>query len=579
MVQSSNLVPLPLALRLLTPVLRIDGNVKVWLGQLPDQLPIELPILDQGEVTASLQQGQIFTILMQTPQSPLLTQSIYSNRLRALGWLQWQPNVDFNLFIRSQGRHSRTSSLTFCHHPQALTLTLQTRSTADNITCVKLKLFRNDLHNSPCQEEWERNAENLMPIPQLVPPPNTDVPIPIADLPPSRQEAELQKRTAGGTESEWYSVSNLRTSLSGCDLLAHYETQLSQAGWKQQAGEAQDRLWWSAWILHDQHDRLWQLLLNFTADDDSNSNSNHYLASLQMSNLDAFEPVVLPVSVPLVTSPESIREDVLWQFLSDDFSLNTDTKQLWVGQLPPTFSIALELPEQTQVLGSLVRENIEEENTEIILFLTVPLSLDRASEYLNEQLHHLGWLEASSWKIFKAVGFVTSLPERLNQETFNHLTDGSECTTQFTPVTPNCTDIEIFWRLPSKPADQSQRESMRAMLQTEIEICQIELSSFSIPTLAQLDQTEVALGAGNSRGLSMSGVCILTSLPVTVLANHYDAEMQRAGWQLQVTSQSSDCYFSLWSFTDQKGQLWRGVLNLLTRPERSNQYTASLKIF
>ena len=103
-------VPLPLALQLLRS--GIDCHYpKLWLGQLPDGLPIALPLPEHSQITASLQQAQTcFTVLLQLPQPPLLIQSWYCNRLRDLGWLQWCSEADpadFNLFLRtSRLRHT-----------------------------------------------------------------------------------------------------------------------------------------------------------------------------------------------------------------------------------------------------------------------------------------------------------------------------------------------------------------------------------------------------------------------------------------------------------------------------------------
>ncbi|NJL23181.1 MAG: hypothetical protein HC895_23950 [Leptolyngbyaceae cyanobacterium SM1_3_5] len=186
MPQSSRSIPLSLALRLLRSPTSFSEKVQLWSRQLPDNLPIEIPLLDQAQPIASLQQGQNFVILLQIDQPVLRVQSAYSNRLRAIGWLQHFSQaeaLDFNLFTATRIPRDRLPTcLTFYYRPLSLTLILETRSIAENITQVRLRLYANNPFHTAIQEEWERSFFNWLPLPQLIPPPDSEVPPPAANL-------------------------------------------------------------------------------------------------------------------------------------------------------------------------------------------------------------------------------------------------------------------------------------------------------------------------------------------------------------------------------------------------------------
>jgi hypothetical protein len=566
----------------------LGERVQFWLGELPNELPIELPLPDQSQVVASLQQEQAaFTILIQAPQPPLLIQSWYSNRLRALGWLQWQSSENLTSLVMFHmlgdpavgQRDAPVSSLTFCYRPQSLTLILKFRPTTNNATSVKLELSGNSVFSSPCHEEWERNMLNLLPIPQLVPPPGTHA---------------LRGRHLSGSNKALKSEFRLQTSCSSDLLLAHYNTQLAQSGWTQQAGAKQDRLLWSAWTLHDQRNQSWQLLLSFLAD---SSHSDQYTASFRMLSLNDFDRVMPPACASPSSSAESVPEDVLRQLVSEDFFPNLETQQLWIGQLPPGLPASLEFPEQTQVLGSLV-----DQGSEIELFLTVSLPLIQIWEHLTEQLFSLGWREFSNWSDYESLGFTLSRKRRWEQTTFVHPRDETECCLTFIASALDQTDVKVKWLLPFKETDELSAENAPStaqrpwgeallpivvlpepgsnlLVEEEPSAPQKPWDGTPFPRLPVPERTEVISreSAYNNESCTVT-VYIITPLPAAVLAVHYQTEMQRAGWQQQITSQDENCYLSFWSFTNEQGRVWQGGLNFLARPGRMGQYTGFLKI-
>jgi len=530
----------------------ISNKIQIWLEQLPDELPVELPLIEQSQVIASLQEGQTFTILMRVPLHPLRIQSWYSNRLRIIGWLQWQPDevlVDFHMFgTRTSGHgYDPNPLLTFRYHPQLLSLTLQTYPIDENTTFLKLKVFANNLFYSSHQEEWECNVINLLPVPQLVSPP----------------DANIRKLHAGGSEKEWDSEAEVQTLLNGLDLLTHYDAQLVESGWTRQLSRVQERLLWSVWNLHDRNNQVWQLLLSFVAD---SNHPNHYATSLRLVNLDEFDHTLPPVKIDVSSSIEAIPEEVLWQFFSDDFFHDSSTKQLLIGQLPSMILNLPKFPEETEVLGSFIEENLQ-----INLFLRVLLSSNQVCELLTQQMIDLNWQQWSSWNDFEGVGFTTSVLPRLIQATFFHPINRSQCVVIFNSVALNCTDVTLRWLPSSEQENNLSGENIRSIVQSE-------LAQKPIPTLALAKQTEVIQRTTQMEEGVVSVVYIITSLSIEALADHYQTEMQQAGWQQQATSQLDNCHLSLWVFIDEQEQSWQGILNFLVRPERVAHYTGLLRI-
>ncbi|MBD2092249.1 hypothetical protein H6F67_20580 [Microcoleus sp. FACHB-1515] len=576
MLQSSRQVPLSLALRLLRSPASFNEKVQLLSGQLPDELPIEIPLLDQAQPIASFQQGQNFVILLQIDQPVLHLQSAYFNRLRAIGWLQCYSKeewIDFNLFTATDMPRDRLPArLTFCYRPLSLMLILETRSTRANITLVRLTLSANDPFNFDCYEEWERSFLNLLPLPQLIPPPESEVPPSAANLPSDRLIAHRGRR-GGGSEKNWYSKSNLRTSLSGSALLAHYEAQLIQAGWTRQAGEALDRLLWSAWTLPD---RSLQLLLSFLRDDEL---TDHYAASLRLLNLNSFDEMTLLDFDRAIAPVGSIPEAIIWQLSADDFTTAT-TKRLWINQLPPEFPSAIELPAETEIVGSLLEPEQEEgEGDRFSIFLIAPLTSDQFWQQLTRSLLRSGW-QVLTHHTGCDLGFIAT-EKRWQSDTFISPTGEAECYVSLETVERHCFDLRLNW-CPRFSDELNQELAARIADLPTIALDPPEPSEATssefdlpVPTLRPPEQTEV-IQSGGYEDFSSSAY-ITTALSAAALAAHYQAEMQQAGWQSQASSQSKNCYFSLWSLTVQRRSC-QATLSLIAHPDRSDRFTGFLTV-
>ena len=555
MFKSFRPVPLQLFLRLLMPDPFTSDKGEFWLEQMPKDLPVELPLPRQFQIIASLQQkNSFFVILIKIPQSPSTIQCWYSNRLRALGWYCWQADeIFFNLnsfgVPASASNNPLTSLLTFCYRPKSLTLTLQTRRIGEHNTYVKLKITADKEFHSPCQASWERSILNMLPMPQLVPPLKTKV----------------QKKRAGGTIGEWLSEAKIQTSLNGFALLAHYKAQLIQAGWTQRTSDHREQLLWSVWTLDGVDNKVWKLVLSFIG---NRTHSNIYTAYLQILNLKDLERICLPAQIiEPINSSESIPEEILWQFLSEDLSSDGGNKQLWIGELPPEIPRTLEFPESTKVLGYLA-----EENNKSSLLLEIDLSPKQILEYFTKQLVNLGWQKFNILKGVEDFGFATSRLPRLTLTEFFNPTDGIELLVRLYSTTSNCTDVRLRWLPKSGSGFHPPEESNQSTLQER-------LNQTPIPTLKLPEQTEVVKGPSKIHEQRFKEIVFINTVLVPeLLHNHYLTEMQRLGWQQQIISQREKHHFSLWFFTDKLGQSWQGFLNLLSMEEEPNKYIGQLKI-
>ncbi|NJL23182.1 MAG: hypothetical protein HC895_23955, partial [Leptolyngbyaceae cyanobacterium SM1_3_5] len=229
----------------------------------------------------------------------------------------------------------------------------------------------------------------------------------------------------------------MRTSLSGAALLAHYEAQLMQAGWIRQAGEALDRVLWSGWTLRD---RSLQLLLSFVADDEL---TDHYAASLRLLNLNNFDEVTLLDFDRSISPTGSIPEEIIWQLLAPDFATVT-AKQIWTGQLPPELPIAIELPAETEVLGSLFEPEQEEgEGDRFALFLVAPLTSDQVWQQFTRSLLRSGWQLLMQYSA-SDLGFMAT-EKRWHSASFISPTGEAECYVSLEAVERQCFDLRLIW--------------------------------------------------------------------------------------------------------------------------------------
>lgn len=257
--------------------------------------------------------------------------------------------------------------------------------------------------------------------------------------------------------------------------------------------------------------------------------------------------------------------------------------QILEGRLPLRLPVELPLPDQTQVLGSVVgpKEDVQ-------ILLDVGQSPEQVVAFYRERLLAAGWTKPEPEpKRFSSIGFVQTRPE-----------NGLESVDFATPmVVAENGDItragrtDVFCKgsygplfIKARPMPQAPTDvRLNLYLSSFNSYCSLnrinEMREVPLPPLTPPSNTKVELrDGGGSNDYWQSMAMLETELDVQALAAHYTAQLQRVGWTRRDSSQSELAAWSNWLLKDKKGQSWQGMLNLIKVEGKANQYFASVRL-
>jgi len=224
------------------------SEAQLFVGRLPDHLPVELPLPAGAKVLGSLERNlqsqQNFEILLDVAQSPEQAQAFYEARLPAAGWHELPPFPGLRGFVPSgfsPGKQSR-----FCKGVDGPSVSIVANAVQNAPTDLRLNLNTNSDNSSCEQQQRELGSVGEIPLPNFSSPPNT----------------RTLSRGGGGSSKGYDSKALLETELNGQTLAANYAAQLKQAGWRPSAGGQSGPMTWSSWTLKDQQGRSWQGMLS-----------------------------------------------------------------------------------------------------------------------------------------------------------------------------------------------------------------------------------------------------------------------------------------------------------------------------
>ncbi len=226
--------------RYLTPVYpgAPAGDTKVWIGKLPDDLPVEVPMPEGARIVASVQQPQPFTqIILDVPMTPEEITAFYAKALSGKGW-QPAPQVSpGGGFVGPADVVER-----YCSKEGEAYVEIWSQERAGGPTDVRLNLTA-PADSHMCQEQGPQSMDQGM------------------SLIPSLKAPSGAQMTGGGAGSSGdgsaYSSTDMETSLTAEELLAHYNAQLKEAGWELVDQGLTDVVGWSTWKLKDKDGKAW----------------------------------------------------------------------------------------------------------------------------------------------------------------------------------------------------------------------------------------------------------------------------------------------------------------------------------
>ncbi len=249
---SQEAVPLPSVLRLLKCPNDCVKAMQLFVGQLPDHLPVSLPLPSNSKVVATLiRDREQAEIVLDAPQSPAQIKTFYRKTLKASGWKSQGYDQMVTPGFQASDDSNLTESSTYCQGNQGPELAIVAGKKGTEPTDVRLYL---NTHAESCTSLAATTAEEtrwqaLLPMPSLVAPVGSQV-VPAG---------------FNGGENSLISSARITTPASGEVVFTAYADQLVQAGWQKQTISKAGQTTSSLWTLTDQKGQHWQATLNVSA--------------------------------------------------------------------------------------------------------------------------------------------------------------------------------------------------------------------------------------------------------------------------------------------------------------------------
>ena len=236
-----------LALRLLAhPGNPMFQNPTLFVGQLPDALPVDLPLPADSRLLGSLQRGEGHVdVVLDTPLSEQEVTAFYRERLSAAGWQEEEPFPGMRQggFVHTHFGGVGSTSCWFqgAHGPM---LQVQAFPGQGGRTDARLSL---DLSGRNSAQRFRMHRRHMMGHDFLPP------------LRPPSGAIQMGGGGGGGGDS-FYSSATLEAADDLPTLTAHYAGQLEQAGWTRADGGQSGPVGWHSWTFQDEDGEPWRAL-------------------------------------------------------------------------------------------------------------------------------------------------------------------------------------------------------------------------------------------------------------------------------------------------------------------------------
>lgn len=230
-----------------------------------------------------------------------------------------------------------------------------------------------------------------------------------------------------------------------------------------------------------------------------------------------------------------------------------------VGSLPEDLPLSLQLPEDSRIVGSIIRPG--DGGTEMIL--DVRLRPEAVVTYFDDQFTQAGWELFEEAQV--GAGFVAgSWPSA----TYCLEQDRGTIYLSTVPLTDEMTDVRIQLQMPAQysTCDQSSYGPLDDGMRL-------------IPELRSPPETTTQGGGGSSSGDQAEVTATLTTkLSAVELVAFYGDQLSEADWQLLEQGKGSRVAWSAWTFVDDEERLWHGVLLAFESPVVQERRSLSFAI-
>ncbi len=214
---------------------------QIYVGRLPDKMPVDLPLPDGNRVIGSVVRGEEnIQIVLDAPQPPDRVLDFYRQRLSAAGWsTPDQPGGPSGGFVPP----GIPNAVTFCQSRQGPVLFVSASAEPNQPTDVRLTLNTSKTQGSPCSQPPGGGPVTSQVIPRLVAPAGA---------------RQIEGGSGGSSTGSSYNSTTLVTDQSAMALAAFYGDQLTRAGWTKQDEGQSGPVAWSIWTARDKKGTTWK---------------------------------------------------------------------------------------------------------------------------------------------------------------------------------------------------------------------------------------------------------------------------------------------------------------------------------
>jgi hypothetical protein len=216
-----------------------DGKgTTIWIGRMPEILPVDFPIPADSKIIASVQDPYTaLQVLFETNTQPDDFLALYSKSLESGGWSPAPQQSHGGGFTAAADPF-----LSYCIDQDLAALTVQVFKITDEKTDVRLGLNTENIKYL-CDPDFNPGMDPSYEI------------LPVLKMPVG------VLMTGGGTSSDSGSAessSDIKTELPLKELMAHFSSQLEDAGWQFLDGNNLDNLAFSSWLILDNEGEEWR---------------------------------------------------------------------------------------------------------------------------------------------------------------------------------------------------------------------------------------------------------------------------------------------------------------------------------
>lgn len=217
-------------------------SLRLLVGQLPPDLPFDLPLPEGTRVLGSLLQGDahIANMVLMTDLLPDQVVEFYRERLKAAGWSEEESMGQQRGFVQS-GSMSPSLAQFFLGDTGPL-LIVTSFSDPDGRSTAEVLLNPGGRGSSFARRRMGAAHDVWSVLPTIRPPAG------------ARQSVE----GASGGNDRVISTARLETALDLSTLAVHYHTQLEYGGWERTDAGESGPIAWSAWTFTDEQGEPWR---------------------------------------------------------------------------------------------------------------------------------------------------------------------------------------------------------------------------------------------------------------------------------------------------------------------------------